>query len=255
MAGVSWCSAATTYTYDDLNRLTGVDFGNGTTISYSYDAAGNRLSSTVAALVDTTPDPFSFIRLFRRTQRASGFRRHNGLRDQHGCADLGDWRRVRNQWRQLDQCRRHRHRRAIGAGAIDGLACLRDITSATLTIGGVSGTFTVTTVSGSDLTIVKTHSGSFFRGQVGATYTILVTNLGNNATNGSQVAVTDTLPAGLSATALSGAGWGCTLAPLSCTRSDALGVGASYPAITLTVTVAGNAASSVTNAALVAGGG
>lgn len=37
-------SAATiTYTYDNLNRLKKVDYGNGTYIEYSYDAAGNRL--------------------------------------------------------------------------------------------------------------------------------------------------------------------------------------------------------------------
>ncbi len=52
------------YTYDSLNRLTSVDYGNGQqVISYTYDAAGNILSRTVtdgqgplitAAPVDTT---------------------------------------------------------------------------------------------------------------------------------------------------------------------------------------------------------
>ena len=46
LAAVFFCyqaSAATiTYTYDNLNRLTKVDYGNGATIDYSYDAAGNR---------------------------------------------------------------------------------------------------------------------------------------------------------------------------------------------------------------------
>jgi hypothetical protein len=41
---------------------------------------------------------------------------------------------------------------------------------------------------------------------------------------------------------------------LTCTRADALASGASYPAITLTVNVASNAASSVTNIVTVAGG-
>jgi len=36
--------AATTYSYDSLHRLTRVDYGNGTTIAYTYDAAGNRLT-------------------------------------------------------------------------------------------------------------------------------------------------------------------------------------------------------------------
>ena len=33
-----------TYTYDDLNRLTKMNYGNGTTTTYTYDAAGNRLA-------------------------------------------------------------------------------------------------------------------------------------------------------------------------------------------------------------------
>lgn len=38
-----------THTYDDLNRLIRSDYGNGTVIDYSYDAAGNRLSKQVKA--------------------------------------------------------------------------------------------------------------------------------------------------------------------------------------------------------------
>ncbi|MGI9067891.1 MAG: beta strand repeat-containing protein [Pyrinomonadaceae bacterium] len=105
-----------------------------------------------------------------------------------------------------------------------------------------------------DLTITKSHSGNFTQGQVGATYTITATNSGFAATSGT-ITVTDTLPAGLTATAISGSGWTCVLGTLTCTRSDALAVGASYPAITLTVTVANNAATSVTNSASVSGGG
>jgi YD repeat-containing protein len=39
------CLGATTYAYDNVGRLTGVTYDNGTTITYVYDAAGNRLSS------------------------------------------------------------------------------------------------------------------------------------------------------------------------------------------------------------------
>ena len=67
--------------------------------------------------------------------------------------------------------------------------------------------------------------------------------------------VQDTLPAGLTATGLGGTGWSCTLASLTCTRSDALAAGASYPAITLTVDVAANAGSPLINSVTVAGGG
>ena len=39
--------AQTTYTYDDLNRLTSVTYSNGVTVSYTYDALGNRTSKKV----------------------------------------------------------------------------------------------------------------------------------------------------------------------------------------------------------------
>ena len=45
-------AATITYTYDYLNRLTKVDYGNGDTIEYTYDAAGNRLTLKAS---DTTP--------------------------------------------------------------------------------------------------------------------------------------------------------------------------------------------------------
>ncbi|HEX5701726.1 MAG TPA: hypothetical protein VFX97_00745 [Pyrinomonadaceae bacterium] len=105
-----------------------------------------------------------------------------------------------------------------------------------------------------DMTIAKSHTGNFTQGQTGATYTLTATNSGFAATSGT-VTVTDTLPAGLTATAISGTGWTCVLATLTCTRSNALAAGASYPAITLTVNVALNAPSSVTNAVSVSGGG
>jgi uncharacterized repeat protein (TIGR01451 family) len=112
---------------------------------------------------------------------------------------------------------------------------------------------TVTSPS-ADLTITKTHIGNFIQGQTGAIYTLTATNSGTAATSGT-VSVVDTLPTGLTATAISGTSWTCTLATLTCTRSDALAAGSSYSAITLTVSVAANAASSITNNATVSGGG
>jgi YD repeat-containing protein len=41
------------YLYDSLNRLTDVDYGNGSIISYTYDAAGNRLTYSGAVANDT----------------------------------------------------------------------------------------------------------------------------------------------------------------------------------------------------------
>ncbi len=105
-----------------------------------------------------------------------------------------------------------------------------------------------------DLTIAKTHSGDFGRGQVGATYSLVVTNHGGAPTSGI-VSVVDTLPAELSATAMAGAGWSCNVGTLTCTRSDTLGSGTSYPPITLTVDVDPQAPASLTNSATVSGGG
>ncbi|HVP55506.1 MAG TPA: DUF11 domain-containing protein [Candidatus Eisenbacteria bacterium] len=102
--------------------------------------------------------------------------------------------------------------------------------------------------------IVKSHSGNFIQGQVGAGYAITVTNNGPGFMFGT-VTVTDTLPSPyLVATGISGSRWTCTLSTRTCTRSDTLAAGSSYPAITLTVNVASNAPSQVTNSATVSGG-
>jgi fibronectin type 3 domain-containing protein len=105
-----------------------------------------------------------------------------------------------------------------------------------------------------DLTLINVHNGTFIQGQAGATYTITVSNSGTVASNGT-VSVTDTLPVGLAAMALSGQGWTCALTSLTCSRSDALPPGASYPDITLVVSVSFTAPSSVVNSATVSGGG
>lgn len=110
-----------------------------------------------------------------------------------------------------------------------------------------------------DVVVTKTHTGNFSQGQTGATYSLTVSNYGALATSGT-VTVVDTIPTGLTATAASGTGWICTLnqpaaGQVKCTRSDALAFGASYPPITLTVNVATNASSSITNSATVSGGG
>jgi uncharacterized repeat protein (TIGR01451 family) len=104
------------------------------------------------------------------------------------------------------------------------------------------------------LTVSITQSGSFAQGQTGATYLVTVTNGGDVPTSGT-VTVTDTLPAGLTATAVGGTGWSCTLATLTCTRSDELAAGGTYQMLAVTVNVAGNAPASVINRASVSGGG
>jgi uncharacterized repeat protein (TIGR01451 family) len=104
-----------------------------------------------------------------------------------------------------------------------------------------------------DLTISKTHVGTFAQGQTGRTYTIVVSNIGAAPTT-SSVTVTDSLPFGLVATDMSGQGWSCNL--YSCVRSDVLAGGASYPPITMTVSVSASLFSTgVSNYAAVSGGG
>lgn len=105
-----------------------------------------------------------------------------------------------------------------------------------------------------DLAVLKSHAGNFAQGDVGRTYTILVTNVGTLATTGS-VSVVEVLPAGLTATAMAGTGWSISLGTLTATRADALATNAAYPAISLTVDVAANAPGSVTNSVSVTTGG
>jgi uncharacterized repeat protein (TIGR01451 family) len=105
------------------------------------------------------------------------------------------------------------------------------------------------------LTISGSHSGNFAQGQKGAQYQIMVSNLVGAAPTSGTVTVTDTLPSGLTATAISGTGWTCTLSDLTCTRSDSLLPGASYLGITVVANVSSSAPSQVINSATVTGGG
>jgi uncharacterized protein (TIGR03437 family) len=106
-----------------------------------------------------------------------------------------------------------------------------------------------------DLSIIKTRNTTLTPGQP-ATYTIVVSNAANAGPTTGTVTVSDTLPPGLTAVSASGPGWTCTTGPtVTCTRSDVLAPGASYPPITLTVNVAADAPLTTSNSACVAGGG
>ncbi len=105
--------------------------------------------------------------------------------------------------------------------------------------GVSSGSFTVTGTS-TDLIVGAAHAGNFSQGDTGSTYFITVTNIGTLVSSGA-ITVTDALPAGLTATAISGTGWTTSLSPLTCTRSDALAPGAGFPTILITLDVATNA--------------
>jgi YD repeat-containing protein len=114
------------------------------------------------------------------------------------------------------------------------------------------------------LTVASMHSGNFAQGQSAATYTVTVANTGNAATINAItvtntlvevvfVTVTETVPAGLTLVSMGGTGWNCS--SNTCSRSDILNAGASYPAITVTVNVGADASSPQVNSVSVAGGG
>jgi uncharacterized repeat protein (TIGR01451 family) len=142
---------------------------------------------------------------------------------------------------------------SYGASASGGTWYVWDLASSTAPDLALQGTIAPVNAAG-DLALSLAHAGNFTQGDGADAYTLMVTNSGAAASSGT-VTVTDALPAGLTATAISGSGWSATLNPLSCTRSDALAAGASYPPITITVSVAANAPASVTNTASVSGGG
>ncbi|HVP09885.1 MAG TPA: BACON domain-containing carbohydrate-binding protein [Phycisphaerae bacterium] len=99
----------------------------------------------------------------------------------------------------------------------------------------------------------KTHVGNFTPGQNGATYTVTVSN--NASPTSGTVTVTETVPTGLTLVSMAGSGWTCPAAANTCSRSDVLASGASYPPITVTVNVSSGAPRSVTNQVTVSGGG
>ncbi|MCH8543104.1 MAG: MBG domain-containing protein [Alcanivorax sp.] len=118
-----------------------------------------------------------------------------------------------------------------------------------------SETFAMTVLPSPALQLSKSHEGDFYQGQTDAVYTLAVENIGLGPTDGSQVNLVDTLPASLNIVSMSGTGWSCDLATAVCSRSDVLASNASYPPVTLTVSVAADAPASVTNEASVTGGG
>ena len=112
----------------------------------------------------------------------------------------------------------------------------------TVPTNGTTGPISVTTPGGTansvanfnmsltgtpDLATSASHSGSFTQGDTGRTLSIVVTNAGDNLSSGT-ITVSNSLPAGLTATAISGSGWTTSLGTLTATRSDVLGVGSTY---------------------------
>lgn len=118
---------------------------------------------------------------------------------------------------------------------------------------GISYGATRSFLTGTDLTLHKDGSGPFQPGG-SATFTLVVSNAGAIASTG-PVTVTEQPPAGLMITSMSGTGWIFNPGSLSCTTTNLLSAGGSYPAITVQTTLATNATGSLTNTANLSGGG
>jgi uncharacterized repeat protein (TIGR01451 family) len=109
--------------------------------------------------------------------------------------------------------------------------------------GHVNSNDVITPVRVPDVTITKSHTGSFTAGSR-VPFTLVVSNIGDAPTQG-PVTVTDNLPDVMTLTSgPTGDGWDCSATSgrnLSCVRSDPLDPGDEYPPIHFTVRIAANA--------------
>ncbi len=151
----------------------------------------------------------------------------------------------------------------VGAGTADGTQILNTAILSSKDAAGTdytsiaSAPAAVTVRGVPDVTIDKSHTGTFVRGSQG-TFTLLVSNVGGRATEGA-VVIDDTLPAGLAVVSAAGAGWECGVNPaansLHCQRSDALAPGSAYAPVSVIVNVLESAPDSLINTGVTGGGG
>lgn len=107
-----------------------------------------------------------------------------------------------------------------------------------------------------DMTLSKSHVGNFTRG-MNASYTIPVSNVSPYGATSGVVTLNDTLPSGIVPTSATGTGWSCSVSSqtVSCVRSDSLAAASAYPSITVNASVSQAAPATLTNTAVVGGGG
>jgi uncharacterized repeat protein (TIGR01451 family) len=151
----------------------------------------------------------------------------------------------------------------VGADAPDGTQILNTAILSSKDETGIdytsiaSAPAAVTVRGVPDVTIDKSHTGTFVRGQQG-TFLLAVSNVGGRPTSG-PVTIDDTLPSGLGIVSASGANWTCsvdtTANSLHCTRSDPLAAGAAYEVVTVVVNVLESAPDTVVNTGATGGGG
>ena len=114
------------------------------------------------------------------------------------------------------------------------------VTTVTASYNGGSATALLTLEPAPVLGVFESNAEAFTQGQMGATYTVTVTNTGAEPTAGI-ITVAEIVPAGLTLVSMTGTNWTCI--SNNCTRSDVLNAGLSYPSITVTVNVGASATS------------
>ena len=143
----------------------------------------------------------------------------------------------------------------VSASAAGSIGNTATVATAGDTIAANNSSTDSVTVLFIDLSITKTQTGAFTAGTNG-TYTIAVSNLGNEATTGT-ITVTDTLPAGLTFVSGTAAGWTCSAVGqvVTCTNTGPINGGTSAASIPLIVAVSASASGNISNTATVATAG
>ena len=117
-----------------------------------------------------------------------------------------------------------------------------------------SSTDVATIVTITDLSVTKTHTGTFVAGQ-DETYTMTAHNGGPSNTPTGDVSIVDTLPTGMTyvPAGSGGTGWSCTEASgtVTCVYAPSLAVNGTTPTLTIKVHIAPDQSGSVSNTATV----
>lgn len=135
----------------------------------------------------------------------------------------------------------------VGAAAAPQVTNRATVSTANDRIQGNNTDDDPTTVVAPDVTVDKSHTGSFRAGGT-AVFTLVARNVGTAPTSG-PTTVVDDLPSGLSYREATGDGWECDedSGQVTCTYTEAIPVGTSAPAITLETDVAVSAPAAMTN--------
>ncbi|MEH3052403.1 MAG: isopeptide-forming domain-containing fimbrial protein [Patulibacter minatonensis] len=153
-----------------------------------------------------------------------------------------------------------RFRVTIDAGADEGVPLVNTASASytgqtSLLAYADPSSVAATPVRRADMVVAQTLSPNLTTGVAGSV-TLTATNIGGSTTHGQPVTLTATVPTGVAFGGLTSApGWTCNVAlpTITCTRTDTLGAGASYPDVVYALTPSQGATTATFNAQ-VAGG-